>query len=55
MLVPSKGLGLGPGSTAIADWHKKPGEKIGSGWILGLASPADRLRLLRFDVQFLEE
>jgi phage terminase large subunit GpA-like protein len=47
-LVPSKGIGLGPGQTAIRDYVKRPGEKIGDGWILGIAG-ADRLRLLRFD------
>jgi hypothetical protein len=47
-LTPSKGIGIGPGQTAIADFHKRDGEKIGDGWILGAAGP-DRLRLLRFD------
>lgn len=47
-LSPSKGIGIGPGRTAIADYRKRPGEKIGDGWILGVAGP-DRLRLLRFD------
>jgi hypothetical protein len=48
ILTPSKGIGIGPGQTAIADFHKRPGEKIGLDWILGIAGP-DRLRLLRFD------
>jgi hypothetical protein len=48
LLLPSKGLGIGPGQIAIAEYHRKPGERIGDGWILGLAGP-DRLRLLRFD------
>ncbi len=47
-LTASKGVGIGPGQTAIADYHRRPGEKIGDGWILGIAGP-DRLRLLRYD------
>jgi hypothetical protein len=48
ILTPSKGMGLGPGATAIADYRQRPGERLGDGWILGSAGP-DRLRLLRFD------
>lgn len=48
VLIPSKGVGIGPAQTAINDYHKKPGEKIGEAWILGIAGP-DRLRLLRYD------
>jgi len=33
-LLPSKGVGIGPGQTAIADYHRRPGERIGDGWIL---------------------
>jgi phage terminase large subunit GpA-like protein len=47
-LTVSKGFGVGPGQTAISDYRKRPGERIGDGWILGIAGP-DRLRLLRFD------
>jgi hypothetical protein len=48
ILTASKGFGVGAGQKAIADYHRKPGEKIGDGWILGLAGP-DRSRLLRYD------
>lgn len=48
ILIPSKGIGIGPGQAAMADYRKRPGEKIGDGWILGSAGP-DRLRLLRYD------
>lgn len=48
LLIPSKGVGIGPSQAAISDYHKKPGEKIGDAWILGRAGP-DRLRLLRYD------
>jgi hypothetical protein len=51
LLIPAKGVGIGPGQTAIADYHRRPGERIGDGWILGIAG-ADRLRLLRFDANF---
>lgn len=51
LITPSKGFGVGAGQAAIADYHKRPGERIGEGWILGVAS-ADRLRLLRFDSNF---
>jgi hypothetical protein len=50
-LTPAKGVGIGPGQTAIADYRKRPGERLGDGWILGAAGP-DRLRLLRFDSNF---
>lgn len=50
-LVPSKGVGISAHQTQINDYHKRPGEKLGDGWILGLAGP-DRLRLLRFDSNF---
>jgi hypothetical protein len=48
LLSPSKGLGIGPGTAAISEWRKKPGEKIGDGWVVGIAG-SDRLRLVRFD------
>jgi hypothetical protein len=51
LLIPAKGVGIGPGQTAIADYHRRSGERIGDGWILGIAG-ADRLRLLRFDANF---
>jgi hypothetical protein len=47
-LTPSKGVGIGPAQVPIIDYRKRPGERIGDGWILGTAGP-DRLRLLRFD------
>lgn len=47
-LAASKGVGIGPGQTAIADYRRRPGEKIGDGWILGVAGP-DRIRILRYD------
>lgn len=47
-MTPSKGMGIGPGQTAIAEYRRRPGEKIGPGWILGAAGP-DQLRLIRFD------
>jgi hypothetical protein len=51
LMAPTKGFGIGPGQAAINDYRKRPGEKIGDGWILGVAGP-DRLRLLRFDSNF---
>ena len=50
-LTPSKGVGLGPAQTAISDYRKRLGEKLGDGWVLGVAGP-DRLRLCRFDSNF---
>lgn len=44
----SKGVGIGPGQTSMADFNPRVGEKKGSGWILGAAG-ADRLRLLKYD------
>ena len=48
MLLPTKGVGIGPANTAIADYPRRPGERRGEGWILG-AGGSDGLRLLRFD------
>ena len=47
-MLPSKGFGRGPQQAAIADYRRRPGERIGVDWIIGAAG-ADRLRLLRFD------
>jgi hypothetical protein len=48
LLIPTKGVGIGPGQTAISDYHARQGEKIGNGWVYGTAG-TDGLRLLRFD------
>lgn len=47
-LSPSKGAGIGPARTAIADYRVRPGERRGEGWIEG-AADAERLRLVKFD------
>jgi hypothetical protein len=44
----SKGFGVSATQSPIGEWQKKPGERVGRDWILGVAG-ADRLRLLRFD------
>jgi hypothetical protein len=48
LILPSKGQGIGPQNTPISDYRRRPGEKLGRGWVLGQAG-TDRLRLLRYD------
>ena len=47
-LLPSKGMGIGPGQTPMSEYRKRPGERLGHGWVWGSAGP-DGLRLLRYD------
>ncbi len=49
ILTPAKGRGVGPGDSPMARWSRKPGEKYGDYWHLGLADRADHLRLLQHD------
>jgi hypothetical protein len=49
MITPAKGEGFGPQRLPIAEYHKRPGEKLGPGWVLNAADRTTRLRYLRFD------
>jgi hypothetical protein len=49
VITASKGEGFGPQRLPIAEYHKRPGEKLGPGWVLNMADRTTRLRYLRFD------
>jgi hypothetical protein len=49
ILTPSKGFARSVTQSQISEWPRKIGEKRGDHWNLGVANPADKLRLLRFD------
>lgn len=47
-LTASRGKGIGPGQKPMAEYPKRPGEKLGLDWILSAPGP-DRLRVITHD------
>lgn len=48
LLTPSKGFGISSASMTMAEWKRKPGERIGWNWLYGFPE-SGRGRLLKFD------
>ncbi|MBX3405029.1 MAG: phage terminase large subunit family protein [Phycisphaeraceae bacterium] len=52
VLMPSKGVGIGPGKTPIAEWARSPGDRIGLNWKIPAMAGRRACRHLLFDANW---
>ena len=51
-LTPSKGMGLGASSTPMAEWSRKPGDKVGLNWKMPNVQGRREVRRVVFDANY---